>query len=197
MKNATFTVLEKDVMGRCSSLIAPVLIIAATLMTGNESYADGYPFRVVYANVPGANEIESGNFQAGIKLLEDQLNQVEQGNSGDIWATLCAAYIVNASLDQADRACTKAVEMDPTYCALNNRGVFRAFTGDLSGAREDFERARPPQLEAYLKELTTKDVRVIAADNFRLINELSAERQAAKIDASVAVNTAEIEDPNH
>ena len=197
MKNFNFAVLDKNVLRRNSPLIAPALIIVAAFMAGNQSFADGFPFRAVYADVPGANEVEAGNFQAGIKILEDQLNQVEQGNSGDIWATLCAAYIVSGSLDQAERPCNKAVELDPTYCALNNRGVFRVFKGDLSGAREDFERVRPRQLEAYLEELMTKNVRVVAADNFRLVNELSAKRRVARSDASVAVNTAEIEEPNH
>ena len=197
MKNFNFTVVEKNVVRRNSPLIAPALIIAAAFMVGNQSFADGFPFRAVYADVPGANEVEAGKFQAGIKILEDQLNQVEQGNSGDIWATLCAAYIVSGSLDQAERPCNKAVELDPTYCALNNQGVFRVFKGDLSGAREDFERVRPRQLEAYLEELMKKNVRVVAADNLRLVNELSAKRRVARSDASVAVNTAEIEEPNH
>ena len=165
-------------------------------MIGNQSFADEFHFRVVFENVPGAEEIEAGNIQAGIKMLEDQLTQVEQGNSGDIWATLCAAYIVNVSLDQAERACSKAVEIDPTYPAFNNRGVFRVFKGDLSGAREDFERVRPRQLEAYLEELKTKDVRLMAVDNFRLINELSAKHSPAEINASVVMGTAAIEDLN-
>jgi len=174
--------------------IAPTLVIATALLLGNPSYAEVIPFRVVFENLPGVEEIEAGNIQAGIKVLEDQLNQAEQGNSGDILATLCAAYIVNASLDKAEGACNKAVEVNPSKTAYNNRGVIRAFNGDFSAAREDFEHARPRQLEAYMDELRTKDVGLVAADNFHLIDQLLAEHTATEIDASVALRSAVIED---
>ncbi|MCK5326737.1 MAG: hypothetical protein KAJ57_12035 [Woeseiaceae bacterium] len=197
MKNSDFTARDKIVMRRSSPLFAPALVIAATFLIGNQSFADGPYFRVVYADVPGVEELEAGNTQVGIKILKNQLNQEEQGNSGDIWATLCAAYIVIVSLDQAEHACSNAVEIAPTYPALNNRGVFRAFKGDLSGAREDFDRARPLQLEAYLKQLTRKDVRVVAANNFRLVDEELARRSLENTDATIARSGAEIEDPSH
>ncbi len=174
--------------------IASTLVIATALLLGKPGFAEVIPFRVVFENVPGVEEIEAGNIQAGIKVLEDQLNQVEQGDSGDILATLCAAYIANATPDKAERACNKAVEVDPSKTAYNNRGVFRAFTGDFSGAREDFERVRPHQLEAYMDELRTKDVGLVAADNFRLIDQLLAEHTVTEINASVALRTAAIED---
>ncbi len=174
--------------------IAPTLVIATALLLGNPSFAEVFPFRVVFESVPGIEEIEAGNIQAGIEVLEDQLNQVEQGDGGDILATLCAAYIVNVSPDKAEGACNKAVEVDPSKTAYNNRGVFRAFTGDFSGAREDFERARPRQLEAYMDELRTKDVGLVAAGNFQLIDQLLAEHSATEINASIALSTAAIED---
>ncbi|MEE8426735.1 MAG: hypothetical protein V3S15_05580 [Woeseiaceae bacterium] len=170
------------------------LITAVALMLCSPSFADVFPFRVAFENVPGIEEIEAGNIQAGINVLKDQLEQIEPGSSGDILATLCAAYIVNSSLDEAERACNKAVATDPTETAYNNRGVYRAFTGDLSGAHEDFERARPPQLDAYMEELKTKDVGLMAVDNFRLIEELSEKHTPAEINASVAMSTAAIED---
>jgi len=205
MKNSNFTVLERNVMRRSSSLIAPALVIAAALMIGNQSFADEPLFRVVVENVPGADEIEAGNIQAGIKMLEDQLNQVEQANSddiwstlysGDIWSTLCAAYIADGSLNQAERACTKAVEIDPTYQALNNRGVFRVSKGDLFRAREDFERVRAPHVESYLDKLKTSDVRLVAADNFDLVNRMLAKHTPAEVKASDVKSTAAIEDLN-
>ncbi len=170
---------------------------AAALMLGNPSFADVFHFRVAFENVPGVEEIETGNIQAGIKVLEDQLDQIEPGSSGDILATLCAAYIVNVSLDKAERACNKAVETNPTETAYNNRGVIRAFNGDFSGASEDFERAGPRQLEEYLNELRTTDVRLIAVDNLRLISEMSAKHTPAEVNTSVAWSTAAIEDLNN
>ena len=170
---------------------------AAALMLGNPSFADVFHFRVAFENVPGVEEIEAGNIQAGIMVLEDLLDQIEPGSSGDILATLCAAYIVNVSLDKAERACDKAVETNPTETAYNNRGVIRAFNGDFSGASEDFKRAGPRQLEEYLNELRTTDVRLIAVDNLQLISEMSAKHTPAEVNTSVAWSTAAIEDLNN
>ncbi len=172
------------------------LIIAAALMLGNPSFADVFPFRVAFENVPGVEKIDAGNIEAGIKVLEHQLEHIEPASSGDILATLCAAYIVNVSLHQAERACNKAVETNPSETAYNNRGVYRAFTGDLTGAREDFERVRPRDIEAYLDELKTKDVGLMSIDNFYLIEELSAKHTPAEVNVSVAMTTAAIEDLN-
>ena len=196
MKNSNFTGLEKNVMRRRSPLIALVLIIAAALLLGNPSFAETFHFRVAFMNVPGLEEIEAGNLKAGIKVLEDQLTQIELESSGDIFATLCAAYIVDRSLDKAERACDKAIQISPTKTAYNNRGVLRAHKGDFVGAREDFDRVRPHQLEAYLDELKTKDVGLIAIGNFRLTDELLAKYSLEEIRASLAVRTAEIEDFN-
>lgn len=190
-----FAVLARKVMRRRSALIAPALVFAVVLLIGSPSFADESRYRVLLARVPGADQIEAGNILAGIKILEGQLNQAEQGNSGDIWSTLCAAHIINFSLNQAELACTKAVQIDPSYYALNNRGVLRVYKGDLVGAREDFAPVRSLNVEAYLNRTkTTNDrliagIRLIAANNFVLANQLSAKRTAA-----LAKRTAAVED---
>jgi len=196
MKNSNFTSLKRNVMRRSSSLIAPVLLIAAALMIGNQSIAEEPGYRVVLESVPGADEIEAGNIRAGIKILKDQLYQVEPENSGDIWTTLCAAYIADISLYKAERACTNAVEIDPTYHALNNRGVFRVYDGNLIGARGDFERVRPLNVEAYPDKLKTTNVRLVAAGNFDLVSQLLARRTRQQGKSSGVVSTAAIEDLN-
>jgi len=168
-------------------------MVSAVLLFGNPSFAETRTFRVAFEWVPGTEQIEAGNLQAGIKALEEQLAQIELESSGDILTTLCAAYIVNRSLDKAERICGKAVEINPTESAYNNRGVFRAHTGDLSGARKDFERIRPRQLEVYLEELWVKDVPLIATGNFDFVNELLTERSAAEIEHSFASSAASIE----
>ncbi len=196
MNISNFTVLGWNVLRRSSSLITAALVIAVVSVVGNPSFADESRYRVLLENVPGADEVEAGNIQAGIKILEDQLNQVEQGSNGDIWSTLCAAYIANLSLKKAEHACTKAVDIDPTYHALNNRGVFRVYTGDLSGAREDFERVRPLDVEAYLDNLKTTNIRLVAANNFDLVSQRLAKHTAAEVNASNVISTAVIEDLN-
>lgn len=174
-------------------VVEPTLLFFAAMMFSQTASAEFFPFHVAFENVPGVDEIEAGDFPAGIKVLEDRLNEIDLENSGDTWATLCAAYIMNASLYKAEFACDKAVQVDPSETAFNNRGVYRAFTGNLSGAREDFQRARPQQLESYLEELRTKDVGLMATDNFDLINELSAKYTPLEIADSKAIRTARVE----
>ena len=196
VKNSNFTALEKNVIRRSSPLGAPVPLVVAALLLGNPGFAETSHLRVAFESVPGIEEIEAGNLQAGIEVLEDQLAQVELENSGDMLVTLCGAYIVNGSLDKAKRACDKAVEISPTKAAYNNRGVYRAHVGDLYGAREDFERVRSRELEAYIEELRIRNVPLMAADNFDFVEELLFKRNSAKINASVALTPAAIEDLN-
>ena len=173
---------------------APTLIIASALLLGSPTFAETVHFRVAFESVPGIEEIEAGDLQAAIKVLEDQLAKTDSESSGDILATLCAAYIVNRSLDKAERACAKALEIKPTKTAYNNRGVLRAHRGDFSGAREDFDRVRPHQLDVYLEELWVKDVPLMAEDNFGLIDELLSKGASLETNRSFALNSATIED---
>ena len=176
MRTSEFAVFERKILRRSSLRLAAALAIAAALMIGNQSYADQSRYRVVLEDVPGADEIEAGNIRAGLKILHAQLSQVEEKNSGDIWSTLCAAYIINISLAQAERACNKAVEIDATYHALNNRGVFRVYQGDLIRAREDFKHVLPLNMQTYMDRLKATNVRLVAANNFDLVNQLLVKR---------------------
>lgn len=177
--------------------VVRTFVLVTAFLISNQSSAGGNNFRVVYADVPGVDQLEAGNVERGIEILEGQLKNAGKSDSSDIWATLCATYIIELSLNQAERACTIAVETGPTFAALNNRGVLRAYRGDFDGARDDFDRARPLQLEAYLQELMSKDVRVVAADNYRLINIVLTRRNSGSNGTSVARSSAEIEDPSH
>ncbi len=170
------------------------LTIAATLMTSNLSWADEFSYRTAFENVPGVEELEAGNIQAGIEILEDQLYQAEMEFRGDLLATLCAAYVIDMSLANAAYACNEAVETYGTEMAYNNRGVYRVFIGDWIGAREDFDRARPEHLDAYLEELKTTDVRLMAIDNFERITLLSDKFTPADVVDSVVITTAAIEE---
>jgi hypothetical protein len=166
-----------------------LLVAVAWSFTG-EAYADDYDLRVVYADVPGTSKLEAGQIEAGVELLEAQLNEHSDGpaqeQASDIMATLCAAYIISRSFDRADRPCNQAVERAPSFTALNNRAIYRAFTGDVAGAREDLDRARPAHLEAYINELAERDPRVVAHYNFGLIEELLAKRRGESMDTATA-----------
>ena len=165
------------------------VIFAAVMALSSASYADYFPFRVAFENVPGVAEITSGNVSEGIEILKQELDN-DAANKGYVLATLCGAYIIDSSLEEAAQVCTDAVETFPGETAFNNRGVLRAFTGDFEGAREDFDRARPERMSEYLEYLKTKDVGLIATGNHGLLEELQAKHSALDVQASVAMSSS-------
>lgn len=193
MSNGGFAIPGLNISCPAATWVAMAVVMLVALLSGNEAFAQGSNFRVVYADVRGVEELEAGHFARGIKVLKAELKEADRGYAADVWATLCGAYIIELSLDQAERACDEAVDTGPTFAALNNRGVLRAYRRDFVGAREDFDRARPLQLEAYVQELMARDVRLVAADNYRLISKVLSKRGAQGTE--VASRTAEIEDP--
>ena len=172
MRNRSFAVPGVRVFRRSGLWIVQAILFAAALLIAKPGLAQGSNFRVVYAEVEGASALEAGDMARGMRILRAQLRKADMTNRSDVWATLYGAYIISLSLDQADEACDAAVETGPSFAALNNRGVLRAYRRDFVGAREDFDRARPLQLEAYLQELMARDVRLVAADNYRLISKV-------------------------
>jgi tetratricopeptide (TPR) repeat protein len=155
----------------CLTLLA-ILALPAT------SNAETYNFRVVYAEVPGVNEILAGNHAAAIEILESRAQDTEAYHPADETATLCALYIVSGKLTVAAGTCNKAVETDQSHTAYNNRGVLRAHLGDTTGALEDFERARvlPQNQKQYIQELMLRDARLIATNNYATAKKLVAKR---------------------
>jgi len=164
-------------------------LFAAFMMASPASYADYFPFRVAFENVPGVVEITSGNVSDGIEILKQELDN-DEANQGHVLATLCGAYIIDSSLEEASQVCTDAVDKFPGETAYNNRGVLRAFTGDFKGAREDFDRARPERMDEYLEYLKTKDVGLIATGNHGLLEELQAKHSPLDVQASVAMSSS-------
>ena len=165
------------------------LMTVVVLMTfSSTSYADYFPFRVAFENIPGVEALSSGRVDEGIEILEQQLDGAMAINRGYILATLCGAYIIDSSLNKAASVCDVAVDENPGETSYNNRGVLRAFTGDFEGAREDFDRARPVQMSDYLDYLKTKDVGLIADGNHELLQNLAAQHSSTDVASSVAAN---------
>jgi hypothetical protein len=173
------------------------LLLVAALTLCSWSHADETRYRVLLGTVPGADEVGAGNVKAGIRILEDQLKNGDPARKGEVWSTLCAAFIIDLSLAKAERACNKAVATDPDYYALNNRGVLRVYKGDLAGARADFERVRPADVEAYLEQLKATNIRLVAASNFDLVNELLAQHRPEAGKSWREVSTADVESLNN
>ena len=171
-----------------------ISVLVVLLMISGVGYADNFPFRVAFDAVPGVDEIESGDLVSAIEILEAQTNDRRAPMQGSVLATLCGVYIMNASLRKAAEACDEAIAVAPSKLAYNNRGVLRVHSGDLEGARADFDRARPTFIDDYLEYLKTKDIGLIADGNSDLLDELHARRTQAKVNASFTVGSASIED---
>lgn len=176
-----------------SFAIVVCAFIFTLLSSGGPVMAQTYHFRLTFENVPGVDDIESGDLDAGIKQLESRLVESEGADAGAILATLCAAYILDDSLWKARDVCDRAVETSPTEIALNNRGVYRIHSGDYLGAREDFARVRPVDMESYLDKLRTTDVPLVAEDNFNLVEQMLSGRLQAEGSEQAASRGARIE----
>ena len=162
------------------------------------SNAQTYDFKVVYAEVPGINEIVAGDHDKAIEILESRNRDANSYYLTDELATLCALYIVKRKLAAAQEICENAVENDRTHTAYNNRGVLRVHLGDPSGAIEDFERARvlPQHQKRYIEELMMRDARLIATSNYAVAKKMTAKRQQPWQSLANSIRGASVEDIN-
>lgn len=175
-------------MSRFNKRTTIFLVIQLQLaLSGAAGASDRFPFRVALEDVPGVAEITSGDLRKGIELLNRELAR-DGVAKGPVLATLCGAYIMDSSLDDAEVACAEAVASFPSEAAYNNRGVLRTFRGDLEGAKRDFDRVRPRRVDEYLEYLKTADAKLIAYANHGLVQELAARHSRAGIESSVAMS---------
>ncbi len=154
------------------------LLLTTTITLPAMGNAESYNFKVSFADVPGFEEIRTGNYDAAIDILEKRADDANNQYVHNELATLCALYVVNGNLVAARRTCHKAVETDQSDASYNNRGVFRTQVGDAAGAALDFERARvlPDDQQRYIEELTKRDARMIASGNYTEVLRLAARR---------------------
>jgi hypothetical protein len=127
--------------------------------------------------------------------MERQLGDASLADRGDVLASLCGAYLLQRAFDKAAVPCEQSVSANPSDAAFNNRGVYRAHTGNLRGARQDFERARPDNLAAYMDRLHNTDVRLMADANYALANELAAMYTERDVRRTRSLSHADVEDP--
>ena len=168
-------------------------VLAILLLTGPALADDVYPFRVVFEDTPGTEHLIVGDLDRGIRVLE-QVLESGTANEGFVLATLCGAYILAQDLENADTTCAAAVQRFPGESAYNNRGVLRAFSGDIVGATRDFDRARPTDMANYMEALKKRDVGLVSNGNHDLIRQLAANHSSDDVGYSFAAREgAEIE----
>ena len=107
--------------------------------------------------------VSAGHYRKAIRSNHRHARRLSRYGHGtsklpfDVATNLCVAYTMTEQLDSAELACNAAVKAaekmadatSPMFnnavsdqaIAYSNRGVFRAVSGDLDGAREDFDLA--------------------------------------------------------
>ena len=186
MDGHTFSVVKRN---------AHFLMVAILAMPAM-SNAQTYDFKVVYAEVPGINEIADGNHAAATEILEERAKTDDKYYLADELSTLCALYIVQRKLQKAQKTCDDAVETDRSYTAYNNRGVLRVHLGDPTGAIQDFELARvqPQNQKRYVEELMKRDARLIATSNYAVAKKMATKRQQPWQSLASSIQGASVED---
>jgi len=155
--------------------------------------AEPLEFKVAMENLPGVDEVQAGQVDLGISMLVAQ-----QGAPGSVtWqrtiATLCGVYVLASHYKKAADACEAAVANDPGETAYNNRGVLRVHSGDLDGAFEDFEQARPNDVGEYLQLIRASDPKLIAASNTRALEYLRVRLDSKRAREPQRLSSADIE----
>ncbi len=184
--------------GHLSSLYKVNLfsILLVTLALPSMSNAETFDFKVVYAEVPGIDEIAAGDSDAAIEILETRAKDPNRYYIPNELATLCALYIMKGRLPDARKTCDTAVETDRSHTAYNNRGVLRVHLGDAAGAIEDFARIRvlPDNQQHYIEELKKRDARLVATGNYAVARKLSAKRSQPWQSLANSVRGASVEE---
>lgn len=132
--------------------------------------SNAYHLQVIYSGVKDPDK--------AIPFLENKESYAERDLS-----TLCALYIMKKAFIKAGKTCDRAVEEEGSFTAYNNRGVLRAKLGDITGALEDFGlvRVHPDFMNEYVNNLSSKDVRVIASNNYSVMQKFKKKRPQVEL----------------
>lgn len=159
---------------------------------------DRLNFQIAFGDVPGLEEIEAGHYDAAIDILTSRRADDTRPLLDDELSTLCAAYIMARRFREATPVCDDAVAVHDSDAAYNNRGVVRAYTGDVDGALRDFSRVRvrPEQVPAYVERIKRMNPRLMASNNFEVVEVVKKARSGERDDdeLSLAVPGADVEE---
>jgi tetratricopeptide (TPR) repeat protein len=148
-----------------AALAANMLAVSATAHEAvPESTVAGYQMAAVIDRAHG-NVVLSGDYGKAIEDLGSRNRRHFESSTN-----LCVAYTMSGDLERADIECAAALELSEKSAvrrdiavALSNRGVVKAVSGDLNGARRDFSRAL--EINADLRQ---------ASDNLQILRESDA-----------------------
>lgn len=172
---------------------APLTLCVAVFLLPLGASADRLGFVVALDNLPGVDELESGDIDAGLAKLEAQLANTNSERWHEVIATLCGAYVLASQYDKAVATCDRAVLEAPHNASYNNRGVLRVHLGQLDSALSDFEIARPDSLDSYIAVIRATDPALIAFDNTQSLLDLRARLEERRREDPFRVSSASIE----
>ncbi len=146
-------------------LFMALLVVSASPATGK---AEQYTFQVIFTSDLASDEIDAGDYDAAIKILEGKARDADSKYVDDELATLCGLYVLTKQLVVAHNTCDTAVASDRSYAAYNNRGVLRVHLKNVKGALDDFTHVRvpPEKRQLYIQELIRLDARLVANANY-------------------------------
>jgi hypothetical protein len=155
--------------------------------------AEQLEFRVAMEDLPGIDEVQSGQVDLGISILEARKAAPGSVTWQRTIATLCGVYVLAAEYKKATKACETAIANAPGETAFNNRGVLRVHNGDLDGAFEDFEKARPKDVGEYLQLIRESDPKLIAVSNTKSLEYLRLRLDTAHMREPQKLSSAAVE----
>lgn len=147
-------------MNRAKSFTARIgagaagLLLAASMQLANADESQPAYVMTVIADQAEGQKMIAGDYAAAI--AEITTPKARQRDSFAVSNNLCVAYAKINDLSSAGQACADALRASRTMfgawyesyrkrgeyaLALSNRRVIRAITGDVDGARSDFEQA--------------------------------------------------------
>jgi len=148
---------RKHVPGNAIRLIAAVasLTCLQSGLLAHEEAPAAYEMTVIRDEAYG-HSIQAGRYQYAIEKIGAMRRR--QDDDFFVQSNLCVAYTLSGESARAHAACDRAVALvawdgtslppyreaiqkDYQSLALSNRGVLRATSGDVEGAREDFVNA--------------------------------------------------------
>ena len=156
------------------------LLLSMALLSMPVYSIERYTFQVIFISDLASDEIDAGDYDAAIKVLEGRARDADIEYVDGELSMLCGLYVLTKQLVAAHTTCNAAVDSDGSYVAYNNRGVLRAHLKNLKGALDDFARARvpPEKRQFYIQELIRLDARLVAGVNYAECNRFAAARKA-------------------
>lgn len=123
---------------------AAITTVIALGLGGQVATADtAIELRTADMEVPGAREVEAGEYRAGIAKLERALSRPNHAfGRAPALINLCVAFVATGELDRAAKACDAAVANGASLeLAYNNRAALHILRGDSQAAMADLRKA--------------------------------------------------------